>query len=273
MRNNEPVTQREFVLEVDATLMSTTDLQGNITYANDLFCTLTGFAREELIGQPHSIVRHPDVPKAVYKDMWDTIKAGKTWTGIVPNLGKGGVLYVVDTTVQPLFDAFTAKTGAALYGMTEAEFAAWVASKGGSMTPRTPEQAPGGTAAQVAAGATMLDVNAGVTSVNPNETEPALLVADGNRQPVQHLSGGRVQAVLVREGDAVVKDQVLLRIDDARSGPVFREAREKWIALSAQAARKRSSAPCSTLATSRSRTGALSRQAIIRFWYSATSRI
>jgi PAS domain S-box-containing protein len=86
-------------------VISTTDLQGNITYANDLFCTLTGFAREELIGQPHSIVRHPDVPKAVYKDMWDTIRAGGIWTGIVPNLGKGGVLYVVDTTVQPLFDA------------------------------------------------------------------------------------------------------------------------------------------------------------------------
>ncbi|MGH8037774.1 MAG: PAS domain-containing protein [Stenotrophomonas sp.] len=86
-------------------VISTTDLQGNITYANDLFCSLTGFQREELIGQPHSIVRHPDVPKAVYKDMWDTIKAGKTWTGIVPNLGKGGVLYVVDTTVQPLYDA------------------------------------------------------------------------------------------------------------------------------------------------------------------------
>ncbi|OEZ02534.1 MULTISPECIES: PAS domain-containing protein [Stenotrophomonas] len=85
-------------------VISTTDLKGNITYANDLFCTLTGFKREELIGQPHSMVRHPDVPKAVYKDMWDTIKAGKTWTGIVPNLGKGGVLYVVDTTVQPLFD-------------------------------------------------------------------------------------------------------------------------------------------------------------------------
>jgi PAS domain S-box-containing protein len=85
-------------------VISTTDLQGTITYANDLFCTLTGFRREELIGQPHSIVRHPDVPKAVYKDMWDTIKAGGIWTGIVPNLGKGGVLYVVDTTVQPLFD-------------------------------------------------------------------------------------------------------------------------------------------------------------------------
>ena len=85
-------------------VISTTDLQGNITYANDLFCKLTGFAREDLIGQPHSIVRHPAVPKPVYKAMWDTIKAGQIWTGIIPNLGKGGVVYVVDTTVQPLYD-------------------------------------------------------------------------------------------------------------------------------------------------------------------------
>jgi len=86
-------------------VISTTDLQGNITSANDLFCTLTGYAREELIGQPHSLVRHPAIPKAVYKTMWDTIKAGKIWTGIIPNVGKGGGVYVVDTTVQPIFDA------------------------------------------------------------------------------------------------------------------------------------------------------------------------
>ncbi|CAM4197038.1 PAS domain-containing protein [Kerstersia similis] len=85
-------------------VISTTDLQGNITYANDLFCKLTGYAREELLGQPHSLVRHPAVPKAVYKDMWDTIKAGNIWTGIIPNVGKGGGVYVVDTTVQPLYD-------------------------------------------------------------------------------------------------------------------------------------------------------------------------
>ncbi len=86
----------------DAFVVSKTDLQGTITYVNDLFCTLTGFTREELLGQPHSIVRDPSVPKEVYKDMWDTIQAGKIWTGIVPNRGKGGVLYVVDTSVQPI---------------------------------------------------------------------------------------------------------------------------------------------------------------------------
>ncbi|WP_204265952.1 PAS domain-containing protein, partial [Escherichia coli] len=80
-------------------VISTTDLQGTITYVNDLFCQLPGFSREELVGQPHSIVRHPSVPKAGYKAMWDTIKAGGIWTGIIPNVGKGGVLYVVDTTV------------------------------------------------------------------------------------------------------------------------------------------------------------------------------
>lgn len=88
----------------DSLVISTTDLQGVITYANDLFCTLTGYSREELIGQPHNLVRHPAVPKAVYKDMWDTIQAGKIWAGIVLNIGKGGVVYVVDTTVHPIFE-------------------------------------------------------------------------------------------------------------------------------------------------------------------------
>lgn len=85
-------------------VVSKTDLKGNITYANDLFCKLTGYSREELIGEPHSLVRHKDIPKSVYKDMWDTIQKGDIWTGIVPNVGKGGALYVVDTTVQPIFD-------------------------------------------------------------------------------------------------------------------------------------------------------------------------
>ncbi|TLU75818.1 PAS domain-containing protein [Mannheimia varigena] len=107
------VPSNEAILKAvqDTLVISTTDLQGVITYANDLFCRLTGFSREELIGQPHNIVRHPAVPKEVYKDMWDTIQAGKIWTGIVPNCGKGGVVYVVDTTVQPMFDAAGNITG------------------------------------------------------------------------------------------------------------------------------------------------------------------
>ena len=88
----------------DTLVISTTDLQGVITYANDLFCKLTGYSREELVGKPHNLVRHPSVPKEVYKDMWDTIQAGKIWTGVIPNVGKGGVIYVVDTRVQPIFD-------------------------------------------------------------------------------------------------------------------------------------------------------------------------
>ena len=88
----------------DTLVISTTDLQGVITYANDLFCKLTGYSREELVGKPHNLVRHASVPKGVYKDMWDTIQAGKIWTGVIPNVGKGGVIYVVDTTVQPIFD-------------------------------------------------------------------------------------------------------------------------------------------------------------------------
>ncbi|WP_109078239.1 PAS domain-containing protein [Aggregatibacter kilianii] len=95
----------------DTLVISTTDLQGVITYANDLFCKLTGYSREELIGKPHNLVRHPAVAKEVYKDMWDTIQAGKIWTGIIPNVGKGGVVYVVDTTVQPIFDAAGKITG------------------------------------------------------------------------------------------------------------------------------------------------------------------
>lgn len=85
-------------------VVSKTDLKGNITYANDLFCKLTGYSREELIGAPHSLVRHEAIPKEVYKEMWDTIQKGEIWTGIIPNVGKGGALYVVDTTVQPIFD-------------------------------------------------------------------------------------------------------------------------------------------------------------------------
>ncbi|MFD2178909.1 PAS domain-containing protein [Veronia pacifica] len=88
----------------NALVISKTDLEGNITYVNSLFCQLTGYEENELIGQPHNLVRVEQVPKEVYKNMWDTIKAGKIWTGIIPNKGKNGEIYVVDTTVHPIFN-------------------------------------------------------------------------------------------------------------------------------------------------------------------------
>ncbi len=102
--NQEKINQQILTAVQDAMVVSKTDLEGTITYVNDLFCKLTGFEKHELLGQPHNIVRVEQVPKAVYKDMWDTIKAGKIWTGIVPNKGKNGEIYVVDTSVQPIFD-------------------------------------------------------------------------------------------------------------------------------------------------------------------------
>ena len=100
---DSPTVAEQVLESLDKVLViSKTDLQGNITYANDLLCELTGYTREEVMGQPHSVVRHKDVPKEVYKEMWDTIQAGKVWTGVFPYVGIGGVLYVVDTTVQPI---------------------------------------------------------------------------------------------------------------------------------------------------------------------------
>ena len=83
-------------------VISKTDLKGHITYVNDLFCKVTGYEREELIGKPHNIVRDPSIPKEVFKELWETIEAGGIWSGIFPNRGKDGVMYVVDATVQPI---------------------------------------------------------------------------------------------------------------------------------------------------------------------------
>ena len=69
MRTNLPVTRQEFLLQTDATLVSTTDLQGRITYCNAPFIEVSGFGREELIGQPHNIIRHPDMPPEAFRDM------------------------------------------------------------------------------------------------------------------------------------------------------------------------------------------------------------
>lgn len=102
MRNNQPVTQREYPVSENATLMSTTDLDGNIIYANEDFVEASGFSVEELVGKPHNIVRHPDIPSEVFKDMWRTLKQGEVWTGIVKNRRKNGDHYWVRANVTPI---------------------------------------------------------------------------------------------------------------------------------------------------------------------------
>ena len=82
-------------------IVSSTDTQGVITHANDAFVIMSGWAREELMGSLHSILRHPDMPKAAFKDLWDTVEAGKKWHGYVKNLRKDGSHYWVYATAVP----------------------------------------------------------------------------------------------------------------------------------------------------------------------------
>jgi aerotaxis receptor len=82
-------------------IVSRTDLAGNITHVNDAFVEISGYDIDELIGKPHYILRHPDMPKAAYKDLWSTAEAGQKWHGYVKNLCKDGSHYWVYATVVP----------------------------------------------------------------------------------------------------------------------------------------------------------------------------
>jgi len=102
MRKNLPVTGHEIPLPKDAAIVSQTDRKGIITEANSVFCKVSGFSRDELIGQPHNIVRHPDVPPALFADLWHTLAAGRPWRGIVKNRAKNGDHYWVEAFVTPV---------------------------------------------------------------------------------------------------------------------------------------------------------------------------
>ena len=104
MRNNQPVTKVEKHVQEGAFLVSMTDTKGNITYANDEFVRLSGYSREELLDQPHNIVRHPDMPADAFADLWTTVKAGKPWQGYVKNRSKDGGFYWVDANVSPVIE-------------------------------------------------------------------------------------------------------------------------------------------------------------------------
>ena len=102
MRQNLPVTQQEFQFAPDATLMSTTDTQSHIVYANDAFVAVSGYRRESIEGQPHNLVRHPDMPPEAFEDMWRTLKGGEPWTGLVKNRRENGDHYWVRANATPV---------------------------------------------------------------------------------------------------------------------------------------------------------------------------
>ncbi len=102
MRDNQPITQHEYALPGDVTLMSTTDAQSHITYANEAFVQVSGYTLEELQGQPHNLVRHPDMPAEAFADMWATLKAGEPWTALVKNRRKNGDHYWVRANATPV---------------------------------------------------------------------------------------------------------------------------------------------------------------------------
>ena len=92
---------QEVVLNESAFLVSETDAKGNILFANDEFCNVVGYTFQELIGQPHSLVRHSDMPKVAFQDLWDTVKKDEVWYGFVKNKTKLGGYYWVSAAVYP----------------------------------------------------------------------------------------------------------------------------------------------------------------------------
>jgi methyl-accepting chemotaxis protein len=102
MRNNQPVTNVEIVLDDDTLIVSKTDLKGQITYVNKAFVDISGFSETELIGQPHNILRHPDMPPEAFADMWRDLQDGRPWTGMVKNRCKNGSYYWVLATATPI---------------------------------------------------------------------------------------------------------------------------------------------------------------------------
>ena len=102
MRNNQPVTNNEYVMADNATLMSTTDPHSHISYANAAFVSASGYTLEELQSQPHNIVRHPDMPPEAFADMWATLKAGEPWSALVKNRRQNGDFYWVRANAIPI---------------------------------------------------------------------------------------------------------------------------------------------------------------------------
>ena len=102
-RNNQATVNAEVTFPIDVELISTTDTRGVITYANAAFCNISGFSNEELVGKNHNIVRHPDMPKAAFADLWQNLQQKKPWRGMVKNRCKDGRYYWVDAFITPIY--------------------------------------------------------------------------------------------------------------------------------------------------------------------------
>jgi len=109
MNNITPVDE-EYIIAGNV-IISQTDTAGIITYANRAFCEVSGYKADELVGEAHSIIRHPDMPKAAFAKMWETIAGGQAWNGLVKNLRKDGQFYWVETEVLPIVDEEGTITG------------------------------------------------------------------------------------------------------------------------------------------------------------------
>lgn len=102
MRTNMPVTNVEREYRDGETIVSKTDLKGIITYVNPYYCEMSGYSEQESIGQPHNYIRHPDMPAEAFADLWETLKKGKPWNGMVKNRCKNGDYYWVEANVAPV---------------------------------------------------------------------------------------------------------------------------------------------------------------------------
>ena len=95
----------QYKMAIDTSLIvSKSDLHGNISYANKLFCEISGYTSQELLGKPHSVIRHPEVAPSVYQDLWHTIQSKKIWKGFLPNKAKNGETYYVNATIFPILN-------------------------------------------------------------------------------------------------------------------------------------------------------------------------
>lgn len=105
MRKNFPIVDEEYPFPSGRLLVSTTDLKGRITYCNPSFIEVSGFTRDELLGKPHNLIRHPDMPSEAFRDRWETISGGTPWTATVKNRRKDGTYYWVNANVTSILDS------------------------------------------------------------------------------------------------------------------------------------------------------------------------